>query len=488
MEKEFKTLRGNTFWGSMAGRKFTTGTKTLNLLRLTDISFRKKAEEDLRVSDERLLLALESANLGIWDWDIKLNRIVWDDHMLGIYGIKKEEFSQTYEAWQKFIHQDDRKRIHQEMTEAMASGQALQTEFRIVTGASEEKTVRANARLYSSGQGAALRLIGVNWDITTSKNFEKQLIQAKDLAESASRAKAQFLSTMSHEIRTPMNAVIGITHLLLDNEPRPDQITNLKTLRFSAENLLVLINDILDFSKIEAGKIEIESIDFDLTQLVEGIKHSMQFKAEEKGLSLEVNLDPEIPQTLVGDPTRLSQVLNNLMSNAVKFTEKGLVRLEVRKRRIFGDKVELHFAIQDTGIGIPPDKIALVFESFAQASSDTTRKYGGTGLGLSITKKLLELMGSEIQVQSKPGEGTLFHFVIPFGASTISTPPTAPSRSSDSGSQTASSLEGVHVLLVEDNPVNVLVAKQFLKSGKWKLTWPKTGASLLKKPLKTSMT
>lgn len=298
-------------------------------------------------------------------------------------------------------------------------------------------------------------------DVTDRKRAEEALIQAKEQAEQASLAKAQFLSTMSHEIRTPMNAVIGISNLLLKNNPRPDQQTNLSLLKFSGENLLHLLNDILDFSKIEAGKVAFEEVDFNLKILLSGIKHSLGTKAtEDKNLKLRMRLREEMPDMLVGDPTRLSQVLNNLVGNAIKFTEEGSVTLSVDVLKKTEEAVKLRFCVSDTGIGIPKDKLEHIFDSFSQASSDTTRKYGGTGLGLTITKKLLELQGSHIQVESEIGRGSKFFFELSFKRSHL-----LPEEESSLQVNTAAtqSLQGQPILLVEDNPVNVVVASQFLE-------------------------
>ncbi|WKN32556.1 PAS domain S-box protein [Porifericola rhodea] len=299
---------------------------------------------------------------------------------------------------------------------------------------------------------------------------ELEIIQAKKQAEQASLAKAQFLSTMSHEIRTPLNAVIGISHLLLQDDPKPEQVENLQALRFSGENLLALINDILDFSKIEAGKIEFEKADFSIKQLLTGIQKSLSVKAEEKGISLEVSQAVDVPGTLVGDPTRLSQIMNNLVSNAIKFTPEGSVKAQVKLLSQTDKEVELYFEVLDTGIGIPEDKQSHIFDSFSQASSDTTRNYGGTGLGLAITKKLLELQGSAIELESKPGEGSRFHFKLSF----LKSEQNLEDKSVFiKGAEGYKSLKGFKVLLVEDNNMNVIVARQFLN--KWQLDFEHAG-------------
>lgn len=292
------------------------------------------------------------------------------------------------------------------------------------------------------------------------KRAEQNLIIAKQKAEEAAKAKQQFLSTMSHEIRTPLNAVLGMTHLLIQANPRSDQMEYLNALKFSGENLLVLINDILDFSKIESGMVFFEQADFKLKEIINGIKQSFLFRTEEKGITFEVNVDPELPDSIVGDPVRLNQVLTNLIGNAIKFTEKGSITVDLTLKQKTTENVEIEFSVSDTGIGIPKDKLANIFESFKQAGTDTTRKYGGTGLGLAITKKLIELQNSEIFVESRIGKGSKFYFSLNFPKSKIK-PEHKPVEIKESYKQ----LEGSNILVAEDNEINFIIAKKLLE--KW---------------------
>ena len=312
-------------------------------------------------------------------------------------------------------------------------------------------------------------------DVTDRKLAEEALILAKEQAEQASLAKAQFLSTMSHEIRTPMNAVTGITNLLLKHQPRPDQIKNLNLLKFSGENLLHLLNDILDFSKIEAGKVTFEEVNFNIKLLLSGVKQSLGIRAEEKDIILRMLMDDKLPDMLSGDPTRLSQVLNNLVGNAIKFTEKGSVILTVDVIKESPEGFLLEFCVTDTGIGIPPENLENIFDSFSQASSDTTRKYGGTGLGLTITKKLLDMQGSQIKVESETGKGSKFFFQLTFKASNSE----PEEESYQTNSKSSQSLQGQHILLVEDNLVNVVVASQFLEDWGAEIMVAENGAQAL---------
>ena len=306
--------------------------------------------------------------------------------------------------------------------------------------------------------------------LNAQTGISENLKKAKRKAEEASLAKAQFLSTMSHEIRTPMNAVIGLTNLLLDDHPRKNQLENLQALKFSGENLLVLINDILDLSKIEAGKIELEASEYSLRKLISSIQHTLGLNASEKGIYFRCSIDGEIPEVLVGDSTRLSQILNNLVSNAIKFTLTGGVELLAKLVAKTESEATLHFSVSDTGIGIPADKLPAIFDNFSQASADTTRKFGGTGLGLAITKKLLEMQGSAIRVESKVNQGSVFSFTLTVRLPTASQ---LPAKVAPQKSQPLSGLQGVRVLVAEDNQMNVVVIQQFLK--KWGVTFDIVG-------------
>ena len=296
----------------------------------------------------------------------------------------------------------------------------------------------------------------VCFDIRDHVNQEKRLRKAKERAEKATLAKQDFLSTMSHEIRTPLNVVIGMARLLMDEDPKPEQVDYLKSLQFSANNLLVIINDILDFSKIEAGKVKLEKISFSVREVVEGVAKAFSFQAEEKNVSLKVSLSEALPEQVLGDQTRLTQILNNLVSNALKFTERGFVSIHAYPIQAKGQEPEIGFEVKDTGIGISANKMDSIFRSYTQAQADTNRKFGGTGLGLTICKKLVELQKGKIQVKSKEGIGSTFSFTVVYEKSSAS----APVAYEESE---LPSLEGIRLLLVDDNPSNRMVARSFLE-------------------------
>ena len=269
---------------------------------------------------------------------------------------------------------------------------------------------------------------------------------------------------MSHEIRTPMNAVIGATNLLMRDNPRPDQLEDLKILKFSADNLLGIINDILDLNKIEAGKLVIESIDFNLRNLAEGVYTSMVHKAKEKKIDFRFEYDPLLPLFILSDPLRIAQILNNLVSNAIKFTEKGGVLIEIHLAGKHEHLLDIEFRVSDTGIGIPSEMFDEIFAAFTQASSDTTRKFGGTGLGLAITSRLLEMLGSTIRLQSEPGEGSTFSFVLRVNESQRNL---AEHAERDISAGLSRKFDGQHILLVEDNKINAIIARKFMEE--WNL-------------------
>ncbi len=373
-----------------------------------------------------------------------------------------------------FIHPDDARVIASQtgvILDKMKRGEPLEPmQFRLASKhrgyvwvENVFRPIEANGEI--TGFQATVR------DISQRKAHEEELEEAKHRAEEATHAKSKFLSLMSHEIRTPLNGIVGLTHLLLAANPLPHQAEKLKLLKFSCDNLLTIINDILDFNKGEAGKIELEHIVFNLPECLQHYRQLFAERAEERKIRLEFELDQRLPTHVYGDPVRLGQVISNLIGNAIKFTERGEVVLRATVVEKRAELHRIHFHIRDTGIGIPDDKIASVFEGFLQASADITRKYGGTGLGLSIARQLLRLMGSEISMKSKPGVGTEFSFELELTA--------ASANITQTHSTVRPDLAGLHVLLVEDNPVNQLVASNFLRNWGIEVTVAEDGEKAL---------
>lgn len=299
-------------------------------------------------------------------------------------------------------------------------------------------------------------------DITEIKVAEFEILKAKEKAEKAAQVKSRFLSNMSHELRTPLNAIIGTTNIILQEEYLPTQRQSFEVLKYSSEHMMQLVNDILDFSKIEAGKMELENVPFNMKNFLQKVVTSFTAPVSAKHLSLKIAIDNSTDMEIHGDEMRLNQVMNNLLANAIKFTESGTISLEVKVINRKSSSMDIRFAVSDTGIGIPPNKIRQIFESFTQADIETTRKFGGTGLGLAISRKIIDQMGGNLQVESTLGSGSSFYFTLSFKITKQQK-----SYVDEDRLKELSGLDGVTILLAEDNPINMIVAKRFLQ--KWNI-------------------
>jgi PAS domain S-box-containing protein len=472
-ELQVKCKNGTILDGLFSGEIINNqGCKYL-LTVMIDITERKQAEDKLRQASTRLSLAARAGGVGVWDLDIVNNILIWDDQMFSLYGISWENFSGAYEAWQNGLHPEDSIQGDLEIKKAISGEKEFDTEFRVVWPDGTIRNIRALGLVQRDDAGQALRMIGTNWDITDRMRVEEDLIESNRKleettrrAESANAAKSDFLANMSHEIRTPMNGVIGMTGLLLDTELTSEQRHYAESVNNSSELLLALLNDILDFSKMEAGKLEMETLNFNLCSLLDDFTSIMCLSASDKGLEFTCDTAPELPTLLCGDPGRLRQILANLANNAVKFTHKGTIAVNVSLLSETETEAFLHFSVKDTGIGVPADKQNTLFQKFTQADASTTRHYGGTGLGLAISKQLVERMDGEIGIVSKEGCGSEFWFNIRMckqGQSTCTDLPSTPFDATSNCRTCDLSRSTVRILLAEDNIINQQVALIILK-------------------------
>lgn len=414
---------------------------------LLDITQRKEVEAKLELINERMKLANNAVGIGVWDYLFDSDTLTWDSNMFKLYEVDRDQFQGNFEDWLRCVHEDDVDEAKAAFYSAVNNDELFDSIFRINLDSGKTRYVRACARTYKKADGSPERAIGTNWDVTASMLVDEQLRKSRDEAEKAAKAKSSFLAAMSHEIRTPMNGVIGMTHVLEETQLTEEQQDYLNIIKTSGDTLLTIINDILDFSKIEAGKLTLERIPFNLRNAIEQTMEILAPQAHKKGLEMAFMVADETPQKVIGDVTRLRQILLNLLSNAIKFTEEGEVFLEVESSKPSNDNnVQLRFVVRDTGIGIPADKHDLLFQSFMQMSDATTRRYGGTGLGLAICKRLVESMQGEIWINPEVTKGSEFHFTItvPIASPRISISPKAPKHQ----------LKGKRMLIVDDNPTD----------------------------------
>lgn len=420
----------------------------------------EEAVRELAKSEERFALAVRGTNDGIWDWDIRTGEVFFSPRWKSMIGYEDNEIENNFGSFEKLLHPDDHDRVMSVLNDYL-SGRTphYSVEFRFRHKDDTWRWILARGRALRDEDNKPYRMAGSHTDVTERKRDEEELRQARHAAEAANSAKSVFLANMSHEIRTPMNGIIGMGELLLGTKLDDTQRQYLEMLKQSADSLLELLNDILDFSKIEAGRMELDSHEFDLNTIVTETVQAMSVRAYQKRIVLLHHISPEVPARLIGDDGRLRQILINLIGNAIKFTHKGGVTVEVNVESGTADLLMLHFKINDTGIGIAGTMHQRIFEAFTQAESSTTRRYGGTGLGLAICRDLVELMHGRIWVESEPEVGSTFHFTAAFGrTSGISIKPQSPRVE-----PVVTAHSSMKLLVVEDGHVNQLVSSRMLE-------------------------
>lgn len=415
--------------------------------------------KDLHRQADLLRRTGEIARVGGWELALPGRELTWTCGVYRIHEIDPVRQPALEEAL-AFFPPEARPAMEQALRDAIDQGGSWDLELPLVTARGRRLWVRAQGEAERQ-DGRPVRLIGTLQDITEWKEAQEELRQAKEAAEAASLAKSRFLAMMSHEIRTPMNGVMGMISLLLSTELSPKQREYTEIAQHSGDNMVRLLNDMIDLSKIEADRLELEAVSFDLRTVVPGTFDLVALWAREKGLLFHSAIDPGVPLLLRGDTGRLRQIITNLIGNAVKFTPAGSVTLHVSKDAEDGESVTLRFLVEDTGVGIPRDKLHLIFEPFIQADGSTTRRFGGTGLGLAICRKLVQLMGGAIGVESTEGKGSTFWFTAVLKKQAGRAP--EPPRVADFLTKTETSRRGARLLLAEDDPINQIVSTAILE-------------------------
>jgi PAS domain S-box-containing protein len=431
-----------------------------HLWQYRDVTLRRKIQEEIRKSEEKYRGIIENMELGLMEVDNQGIIIRAFDRFCQMTGYQPKEL--LGKNANRMLLPEEYWPVLDQQTADRRLGQAGVYEAQLIKKDGSRIWVLISGTPIYDQQGNVTGSIGIHYDITERKILEHDLAKAKVVAEQARLAEQQFLANMSHEIRTPMNAVIGMTHLLYETDTTEAQQEYLYALRFSADTLMDIINNVLDITKIEAGEIEIEKRPFDLKQLLNSLLRTYQFRAKDKPISVTMDFDGRIDNLLLGDAVRLSQIINNLMSNALKFTERGTIEMSASLVRRKQDQLWVAFSISDTGIGIPKDKVELVFENFKQVDASITRQYGGTGLGLAIVKQLIELQGGKIGVVSEAGQGTTFTFEMPYQDSGQ---PVSNARHEELPyDQVPGRMKELNILVVEDNAMNQKLISQILNT------------------------
>jgi PAS domain S-box-containing protein len=413
---------------------------------------REVPDRALRQGEEHFRSLCESFPAGIIETDrsgqCRYANARWQE----ISGLSTEQ--SLGHGWMESVHPEDRARVGELWNAAVSTGEGFEHEFRVPSAGRSPRWVAARAAALRSEGGITGMVVTVA-DITLFKQAELELVRAREAALETARLKSEFLASMSHEIRTPLNGVVGMTDLALETDLTREQREYLEIVKTSADGLLTIIDDILDFSKIEAGRLELDPIACDLRECVNECLKTLALRADRKGIELIGDIRPEVPEAVMADAVRLRQILLNLIGNAVKFTDQGEVVVRIDREAADGETMTLHFVVSDTGIGIPLEKQATIFDAFTQADMSTTRQYGGTGLGLAISARLVHMMGGRIWVESEPDRGSRFHFTIATHAATIERPATE-------GDPARIDLNGVPALVVDDNATNRRVLEETL--------------------------
>jgi PAS domain S-box-containing protein len=461
-------VHGERFLHTVKTPIFDGKGEPLALLAVSeDITERVRAEErqgaamtKLRETEERWQLAIASTEAGVWDWNVRTGELFYSGRWRALFGYEHRETPRTPREVLDLVHPDDRARVRRETQRLLRRKSALfRCEYRMRRADGIYLWILAHAKAQFDAKGRATRMIGTLSDISERKRVEAQVVEAKEAAERANQAKSDFLAMMSHEIRTPLNGVLGFADLLAETALASRQREFVQVIRQSGANLLHVLNDILDYSKIESGKLALDAQPAALRELLAAAVETFRASANAKQIELVCEMDAALPEVVLVDAVRLRQVLTNLVSNAVKFTERGCVSLRATVEGLVDDHVEAVFFVADTGIGIPAEAAARLFEPFEQLDGSMARRFGGTGLGLAIVRRLVGMMNGRILLESEHGRGSTFtvSLRLPVISATadslVSAPAVKPTRAS----------QALSILIVEDNAVNRRLVRLMLE-------------------------
>ncbi|MEW6266109.1 MAG: PAS domain S-box protein [Thermodesulfobacteriota bacterium] len=476
---------GSCYWefASISPVKAADGTLIHYVAVKEDITSRKEAEAELRRQKDFVETVLNSIPEAI---------SILNVHDCAITGANQAFLAEAGLPLNQVLGRRCHELIHGQtqkclapdqlcpLVEALKDGSKITTDHLYYDPLGREKVVEISVHPLRDEKGLFSQVVHISRDVTAQKTAAKAMIQAKEAAEAASRAKSEFLANLSHEFRTPMNGIIGLTDLTLNTDLTEEQHEYLNLIKTSADGLQTLLNDVLDLSKIEAGRLDLEDIPFRLRGALKEAVDTLAPRARQKGLELILDVQPDAPDHLEGDPGRLRQIILNLVGNAIKFTEQGRVSLEAELESTGEMETALHFTVTDTGIGIPEEKQALIFEAFTQADGSTTRKYGGTGLGLTIAARLVQMLKGRLWVQSRMGQGSAFHFTATFRkAAAVETGQREAGSAAADIETSPASAGGLRILLAEDNPINQKVAQRILEQAGHRVTLVETGRQAL---------
>jgi len=435
--------------------------------------------QELLRANSQLAEAESIAHMGSFSWDLETDRTTWSDELFRIHGLEPGQIRPGRASLLEFAADDDRSVLERLFQDAAQHSKAFFTDYDMLRRDGALRTIHLRGRVIADEGRGRMHMLATAQDITERKRAELELIKAREAALEASEAKSLFVANVSHEIRTPIGGIIGMTGLLLDTNLDAEQRDLAENAKLAAESLVLVVNDILDISKVEAGKLELEIVEFDLRRMIEGILRITRIAANQKQLLLSLVVEPNCPHSVRADPLRIGQVLMNLVSNAVKFTERGSVEVRVRWQPDTHLASHLQFEVRDTGIGISKEGIEKLFTSYAQAEKSTARRFGGTGLGLAICKRLTELMGGQIWIESEVNNGTVVKFTVGLQFGSIRPLPASTPTPTHTPELARDPSVGTRILLAEDNGVNQKIAMRLIEKLGYELDVVSTGRAVL---------